>query len=365
VSSIINAGDYNIYVGNDLLKRFDLLFANKNLSASEKIILVDENTRKHCLPFLLQQISSLQNTAVFELKCGEEGKSILTIESIWNQLSNSGADRNSVLINLGGGALCDAGAFAAATFMRGIGFINIPTTLLAMVDASVGGKNGINFEGIKNRIGTFTNPLAVFTAPIFLETLSEDEMRNGFAEVIKHALISDKEKWNEVKQTDVHFKNVDWENIITESVSLKNKIVQSDFRDYSLRKALNFGHTIGHALESFSMKHYSSPLKHGEAVAVGMIAETWLSEKLCSFPREDAMEIYSFINKTFPKRISFNATEVIELMKGDKKNAERKINFSLLKSIGEPVLDILPMEDLINNALEFISEQFNSVANPI
>ncbi len=257
----------------------------------------------------------------------------------------------------------DVGGFAASTYMRGIDFINMPTTLLAMVDASVGGKNGINFSDLKNHIGTFTDPVAVFASPVFLKTLPEREIRCGFAEVIKHALIADYNKWKDVKAVE-SFEAANWMDVIRESIWTKNKIVNSDYRDRQWRRALNFGHTIGHALETYSFKYDSTPLRHGEAIAIGIIGETWLSQRLCQFNEHDANEVCTFIRKHYPIHADFDSDAVIEIMKNDKKNQSERINFALIRSIGEPVINQSTDDSLIRQALEFSKEQMIAIGSP-
>jgi 3-dehydroquinate synthase len=359
MSAVIRSNKYLIFLGNDTFHELGKFLSKNNYSRI--FILVDENTKEDCLPLLQRGVVSLQDAHVLEIKSGEASKGIDTIIHLWKQLTEHRADRNSLLLNLGGGVVGDVGGFVASTFMRGIDFINIPTTLLAMVDASVGGKNGINFEGIKNHIGTFTNPSAVFVSPVFLKTLPENEIRSGFAEIIKHALISDEEKWNEVRAVQ-SFENINWFEIIRESIWTKNKIVNSDFRDRNKRKALNFGHTIGHALESYSLKHNTVPLKHGEAVAIGILGETWLSRKTLAFSEHDAQEVYALIRRFYPISIDVEPAKLIELMKNDKKNQSDKINFALLDDIGEPVINQTPDESLIAEAIEFSKEQLMSTS---
>lgn len=300
-------------------------------------------------------VLSFRDAEVLEIETGEKSKSIETIVRLWTLLTESGADRNSLLLNLGGGVVTDIGGFTAATFMRGIDFINMPTTLLAMVDASVGGKNGINFKDYKNQIGTFDEPKAVFASPVFLKTLPVDEIRSGFAEVIKHALISDQSKWEEVKSIQ-QIESVNWFGIIKESIWTKNKIVNSDYRDKHLRKALNFGHTIGHALESYSHQHSSNPLKHGEAIAIGMIGETYLSQHHCGLDERVATEIIGFIRNHYSNDIDFDTEAIISLMKGDKKNTSDKINFSLIGAIGKPEINQSFDEALVRKALDYCRE---------
>ncbi|CAN5445583.1 3-dehydroquinate synthase [soil metagenome] len=356
-STTIRSNNYQVFLGNDTFYEVGKFLSRNNRQSNGKVfILVDDHTKEHCLPLLQRGVLAFQQAIILEIPHGESSKRIETIVNLWNELTANGADRHSVLVNLGGGMVTDVGGFTAATFMRGIDFINMPTTLLAMVDASVGGKNGINFGGFKNQVGTFDDPKAVFASPVFLKTLPENEMRSGFAEVIKHALISNYNKWREVKAIE-NFENTNWFEIIRESIWTKNKIVNSDYRDKHLRKALNFGHTIGHALESYSQKHHSVPLKHGEAIAIGMIGETYLSKQICGLNESDANDIFQFIRKYYPLTLDFDIDAIIEIMKGDKKNISDKINFSLIKAIGEPVINQNTDEATIRQALEFCKER--------
>ena len=362
MNTTIRSRNYQVHLGYDVLYRVEkYLTTTARITASRKIILVDDNTKEHCLPLLLEVALSLRDAVVLDIPKGEASKSIDTIAGLWQQLTDHGADRHTVLANLGGGVVSDIGGFTAATYMRGIHFINLPTTLLSMVDASVGGKNGINFGGYKNQVGTFDEPGAVFVLPDFLKTLPSDELRSGFAEVIKHAIISDQNKWNEVSAIE-NFDTVNWFEIIKESIWTKNKIVNSDYRDKHLRKSLNFGHTIGHALESYSQKNYSNDLKHGEAIAIGMIGEIFLSEKLCGLNKVNADEICRFIVKHYPLSFHFESDELISLMKGDKKNDADQVNFSLIRSIGEPVINQHADEALILQALDFCRVQMTAMS---
>jgi 3-dehydroquinate synthase len=360
MSTTIRSNNYQIFLGNDTFYQLGkYLSKNGRQNEAKKFILVDSNTKEHCLPLLHRSVLGFQDAVILEIPAGEASKSIDTVVKLWNELTINGADRNSLLLNLGGGVVSDVGGFTAATYMRGIDFINMPTTLLAMVDASVGGKNGINFAGYKNQVGTFDEPKAVFASPVFLKTLPEIEMRSGFAEVIKHALISSPAKWKEVMNFE-SFENTDWFVIIRESIWTKNKIVNSDFRDRHLRKALNFGHTIGHALETYS-RNLSVPLKHGEAIAIGMVGETYLSKVLCGLNETDSQEICQIIIKHYPLQAAFDSEAILEIMKGDKKNVSEKINFSLIRSIGEPAINQSTDEKVILQALSFCKEQLEAV----
>ena len=254
----IKAIDYSIWIGENSLSKLDIS------TYSKVAILVDENTKRDCL----YKLPKIENPLIIEIKSGEEYKNISTCNFIWEQLTINNFDRNSLLINLGGGVIGDMGGFCAVTYKRGLEFIHIPTTLLAMVDASVGGKLGIDFKGFKNQIGLFHNPKAVLISTEFLDTLDESELKSGFAEVIKHALILDNPLWLKLKNTT--FTDLDWEDIINHSVQIKNKIILEDPFEKGERKKLNFGHTFGHAIESYYLEK-GTPISHGEAIFMGMI----------------------------------------------------------------------------------------------
>lgn len=362
MQGVIRSASYEIFIGNDTFFQLGK-FLTKNYSGKKIFILVDENTKTACLPFISDHVPALKEAAILEIESGEKNKSISTCEKLWTRLTEKSADRSTLLMNLGGGVIGDVGGFIASTYMRGIDFINIPTTLLSMVDASSGGKNGINFSGLKNQVGTFTKPAAVFISPSFLKTLPERELKSGFAEVIKHALIADKEKWNELKQVE-SFTDLNWEQLISHSVSIKNKIVNADFKERNKRKTLNFGHTVGHALESYSAKHHPDPLKHGEAILFGMIAEIFLSQKVLGFPEHEADEVISFLQKHI-RHFSGNIDTdgIMELILADKKNEQRAVNFVLLSKVGEPVINQRPDVKLVREAVEFCLSQTKSTAN--
>lgn len=320
----IKAKDYSIFIGKDSLKAFD--FSSYNQLA----ILVDENTKRDCLPVFLKETNI--DSILIEIPSGEEYKNLESCQLIWNALSSHQFDRNSLLISLGGGVIGDMGGFAASTYKRGIDFIQIPTSLLAMADASVGGKLGINFAYLKNQIGLFNNPRAVLINPIFLNSLPKNQLLSGFAEVVKHALIIDKHYWKEIKNTPLEKMN--WESIIHQSVMIKNNIVMQDKLEKGERKKLNFGHTFGHAIESFYLEQ-RNPILHGEAISLGMILECNLSK----INNKEKEEISSFISNTFsiPKRPPLRA--LLEWIKNDKKNRNEKINITLLKCIGSSLIN--------------------------
>lgn len=299
-------------------------------------ILVDENTKKHCLP-ALQNNGIIADPKIIEIKSGESNKSIKTASKIWDFLIKNNANRSSLLINLGGGIIADMGGFAASTFKRGIDFVNIPTTLLSQVDASVGGKTGINFANFKNEIGVFSHPKFVFIDSTFLKTLDKRNIFSGWGEMIKHTLIfgqPDFEHLTKHKVQNINYKTLN--QLISKSIAIKNHFVESDPFEKGIRKALNFGHTFGHAFESFYLGQKDF-LLHGEAVALGMLCEIFLSHKLCNFPSEKMSQIVTYILNSYQKtNIKENDFEkIIQLMGHDKKNKGHDINFTLLEDFGK------------------------------
>ena len=320
----IKAIDYSIWIGKNSFSKLDIS------NYSQVAILVDENTKRDCLSKLPQ----IENALIIEIKSGEEYKNISTCSFIWEQLTINNFDRNSLLINLGGGVIGDMGGFCAATYKRGLEFIQIPTTLLAVADASVGGKLGIDFKGLKNQIGLFHNPKAVLISTEFLETLAESELKSGFAEVVKHALISDNSLWLKLKNTP--FTDLDWEDIIDTSVQIKNKIVLADPFEKGERKKLNFGHTFGHAIESYYLEK-RTPISHGEAVFMGMILET----KISDLSETDKNEIKNYVLSNFALPYTPKKSSLHKFLINDKKNQNGKINFTLLNGIGNCSFDNL------------------------
>lgn len=327
-------------------------------SPSIIFILVDGNTRELCLTRLLQKMETNCVTEVIEMEEGERNKNIETCTGIWKALSELGADRKALLINLGGGVVTDLGGFIASTFKRGIAYINIPTTLLSMVDASVGGKTGIDLDNLKNQIGVISQPEMVIIDTDFLATLPAVEMRSGLAEILKHGLIASRDYWNKARQLN-KLTLEDLEGLIAESVDIKTAVVKKDPREENLRKTLNFGHTFGHAIESFYLDHlHKKALLHGEAVAAGMIIAAYLSYKLTSLPQEDLNEITENLLSTY-SRIDIDRKDyepIMELMKFDKKNSHGKIKFVLLERIGKPVIDCEVPQPLQIEALEYYNK---------
>ena len=298
-------------------------------------ILVDENSLKNCMPELIARVPKLLEAEVIELESGERNKNIEVCTQVWKALGELGADRSSLFINLGGGVITDLGGFIASTFKRGITFVNIPTTLLAQVDASVGGKTGIDLGALKNEIGVFANPAELFIYTGFLKTLPKRELSSGLAEVLKHGLVADAEYWSQCIGMDLL--DVDeLEEIIHKSIQLKSAIVAMDPMESGERKKLNFGHTIGHAIEGLFLEREEQTMLHGEAIAIGMICESWISMKQTGLPEEQHEEITRNICRYFPLQSLSPVDDhrIVELMRHDKKNEKGEIRMVLLKTIG-------------------------------
>jgi 3-dehydroquinate synthase len=323
-------------------------------------IIVDENTKIHCLPLFIQK-TGLSKFHLIEVKAGELFKNIETCQFIWSQMLNAGLDRKSLCINLGGGVIGDMGGFCAATYKRGIDFIQIPTTLLSQVDSSIGGKLGIDFHGIKNTVGVFQDPKAVFIDTDFLATLSQREIKSGFAEMIKHCLIADSKEWNDFQAIEA-VSNVVWANLIYQSLQIKRDIVEKDPFEKNIRKALNFGHTIGHAVESYFLAS-ETPLLHGEAIAIGMVCEAYLSFKICGLPSKDLATIVDYFQrfyiKTFLPKDGFDS--LLNIMTQDKKNENNTINFALLSEIGSISINQYADNQLIIESLNFYNKTYKNV----
>ncbi|WP_258103796.1 3-dehydroquinate synthase [Marinoscillum sp. MHG1-6] len=310
--------------------------------------LVDENTRAHCLP--LFDLPADAN--IIEIKSGEINKNLNTCAEIWTALTNWGFSRKSLLVNIGGGVIGDMGGFCASTYKRGIRFVNFPTTLLAMVDANIGGKLGIDFMGFKNHLGVFQDPAKVLINVEFLKTLSPRELRSGFAEVIKHGLIHDKPYWETIENGK--FPEFDWKSIVATSVEIKHQVVTEDPKESGLRKILNFGHTLGHAIETWHLNHNIS-LLHGEAIAVGMILEGHLAMQQNTLTADELESLTAYIDTTYD-RIALPELDVLfPLMLQDKKNIGNELSFSLLDGIGKCLFDQRVTEPMIIAAMNYYS----------
>jgi len=326
-------------------------------------IFVDENTRSHCLPLIRNLVSFQGEFHILDTRSGESAKTMDTVIHLWSELTRCHAERSSVLINLGGGVLTDTGGFAASTFKRGIRFINVPTSLIGQVDAAIGGKTGVNFNGIKNLAGTFALPEAVFIYPEFLNTLEPIHILSGFAEMLKYGLIADFSLWNKLikmKPEELKKKNIkasSWEEGIIRCLKIKNSIVTKDFTDNSYRKILNFGHTIGHAIEAHRSVDKGREISHGHAIAIGMICECFLSVKCATLESAIRDEICSVILKYFdPVPLSpADHTQILDLIRHDKKNNEDTINFTLLERLGRAMINAKCSSAMILESLDFYS----------
>jgi len=296
-------------------------------------VVVDENTRKHCYP-LVKPLLPTQHLLI-EITSGEQYKTLETCSQIWQQMTDYQMDRKSLVINLGGGVIGDMGGFCATTYKRGLDFIQMPTTLLAQVDASVGGKLGIDFQQFKNHIGAFKIPTWVYIYPPFLQTLPAKQLLSGFAEVIKHCLIADADKWQALQQGQ--YPAFDWADIIQHSVEVKANVVENDPLEHGLRKILNFGHTIGHAIESYYLNDVERTLLHGEAIAIGMLCEAYLSEQKGFIDVQALNSIVQYIQALYPRLVirPEEISAVAQLTTQDKKNEGGEIKCTLLQQVGQ------------------------------
>ncbi|MDP2041574.1 MAG: 3-dehydroquinate synthase [Algoriphagus sp.] len=318
------------------------------LSFSKLAVLTDENTQSLCLPILSSILP--EDTIFISVRSGEVQKNLETCTEIWSQMTDAALDRKALMLNLGGGVITDMGGFCASLYKRGIRFLNMPTTLLSQVDASVGGKLGVDFNGLKNHLGVFNEPETVIIAPEFLKTLPLAELRSGYAEILKHGLIRDKSYFNKLKSTN--WESQDWENLIIHSVGIKKAVVEADPKEAGLRKILNFGHTIGHAFESYFLDT-KNHLLHGEAIALGMICEGFLSFEKIGFSFEELDQMTKTMIQIYGK-VEFSVNElnpILDLCLQDKKNEGSSLLFSLLNSIGDCAYNIPVNRDEIREAI--------------
>ena len=335
----------------------DLVNAISECEHDRIFVLTDETTQQLCWP-KIKNFKALKNSTPIIIKATDTHKNLDTLSQVWQALSNGGATRHSLMINLGGGMVTDLGGFAASTFKRGIDFINIPTTLLAMVDASVGGKTGINFGGLKNEIGVFSDSRFVIINTQFLDTLDHDNICSGYAEMLKHGLISDERTWAELVTFDLDTPDLSkLQRMVADSIKVKERIVETDPHEHGIRKALNLGHTMGHAFESFAMRR-GTPILHGYAVAYGLISELYMSARKTAFPTDRMHQTVRFIRENYG---TLNITcddypTLIELMHHDKKNTSGIINFTLLGNVGDIRINQTANEEEIKEALDFFRE---------
>jgi len=325
-------------------------------SYSRIFVLTDNNTAQHCLPELIRWIPEAASWTCLEIKAGEAHKHIGSCMEVWEGLSASGADRHSLLVNLGGGVVTDLGGFVASTYQRGIRFINIPTSLLAMVDASVGGKTGVDLGPLKNQVGVINQPEMVLICKVFLKTLDPRELRSGFAEMLKHGLIRDADYWRQLAALETP---ADAVAHIRHSVALKNEVVQQDPTEKNLRKILNFGHTLGHAIQPHLLRHPDlETLLHGEAIVIGMILEAFLATRLCDLPEHQANEIRDVLLSHYP-RVDIpreHRPEIVRLLIHDKKNTHGKVLFTLLEQIGKATYNQEVPADLLEASFDYYAE---------
>lgn len=316
-------------------------------------LLTDSNTTTFCLPLIANALPGIEPIII---PAGEEHKNIQSCQLVWEHLTRQQLDRHSLVIVLGGGVIGDLGGFCAATYKRGIDFVLMPTTLLAQVDASVGGKLGIDFLNYKNHIGVFCEPAATLISPAFLKTLPERELRSGFAEVIKHCLISDKAMWDSVRSKP--FKGQDWNVLIEHSVNFKSEVVKNDPKERGLRKVLNFGHTVGHAVESYFLNS-NNRIFHGEAIAIGMIAEAFIAWKKNLITESELIQITEYLKQIY-SAVAFptNRSGILELMGQDKKNRGNRILLALTEGIGRAKWDVEVSFDEIVASLDYYQSSY-------
>ena len=346
----IQAATYLVHFQEKAYQELSKLVDTSNYSTI--FILVDENTFEHCYPKFIQNLATNTRIEIIEIESGEINKNLETCIGVWNAITELGGDRKSLLITLGGGVITDLGGFVASCFKRGIDFVNIPTTLLSMVDASVGGKTGVDLGVLKNQIGLFANPEMVLIDTDYLTTVSEREIKSGTAEIIKYGVTYDVHLFNEIKEN----KNLNINDLIFRSIEIKNEVVLEDPKEKNIRKILNFGHTLGHAIESFHLDSEDKEnLTHGEAIAIGMVCESYMSAKLLGFPSEKVKDVKEVVvaiyNKTKLLKEDFPA--IIELLKHDKKNINGQVNFVLLNDYENYKLDCKVSEELIVESMEF------------
>lgn len=356
MSKIFN--DTTIFVGAETAKALRNFLTKAPARYSRVFVLVDTNTCTHCMPLLDNSFELPANLIVLEIAPGEDFKNIDICMNLWQELAESGADRYALFICLGGGMVCDLGGFVASAYQRGIDFVYLPTTLLAQVDAAIGGKTGVNLNSLKNYVGVFSQPVAVFVLTEFLKTLPFEELLSGYAEVVKHALLSDENTfWQLTRQFPTPkalASNHNWNAVIGHSVKVKSKIVKADPHESGLRKILNLGHTVGHAFETYALRKEGKNLMHGYAVAMGLIVEIKLSVQKCSFPENLANQIIDYLLLMFPF-FFFDPAEIptmIDLMKFDKKNRDSLIRMSLMKKPGDVLTNVVCTENEIEVCLK-------------
>jgi len=347
--------DTSIVVGLECISVLNNLIVKQK--PSNIFIIVDRNTKQYCLPTLLCNHPVLSDSKIIEAQTGEDAKSLKSFEDICLQLIHHNIDRNSLIINLGGGVICDMGGFVSSVLKRGIQFINIPTTLMSQIDAAIGGKVGLNIAGYKNQIGVFNNPACVLIYPPYLSSLSTNELLSAQAEVFKYAIIYDESFWNQLRVLGL-LKKSNLKTIILKCVSIKSTLVSADYYDWDERRKLNFGHSIAHAIESVFLKN-KNPISHGFALSVGIICETYISYIKYSFSKNKFNNIVDTILEFFPI-IHIDSTQddlIINYIKSDKKNSYGLVNFTLIKDVGCALVNCPVSREEILSSLDFYREK--------
>ena len=352
-------------MGASALSSLDKTIRSLHLGRDGIFILADANTRRHCLPLAIEKSASLGGAGVLEIDGGEDSKTLETAAKLWKELLAMGAGRQSLLVNLGGGVVSDLGGFVAAGYKRGIGYINVPTSLMGQCDAAIGGKTAVNIGQIKNQVGFFYPSKGTFIFPGFLKTLPAEHIRSGLAEIIKSALIGNDRLWRRMishpvtELLSLPAEDVFWQEMLTGAVKFKNRVVTQDFREKKLRKVLNFGHTIGHALETYSMTGPRLPMLHGEAVAAGMICAAFLSQLKAGLTTSETEAIKAYISEGFPdlpKDVS-SVADIVKIMGHDKKNRDGQLQFTLISKPGSAVVNIPCNQAEIEGALNYLTAQ--------
>jgi len=346
----IKAANYFVHFNEKGYQELNTLISSNSYSSI--FILVDENTHEHCYGKFIPLLAVDCPIEVIEIESGEINKNLETCTGVWNALTELNADRKSLLITLGGGVITDLGGFVASTYKRGIDFVNIPTTLLSMVDASVGGKTGVDLGVLKNQIGLFANPELVLVDANYLETVTPREIRSGVAEIIKYGLTYDVSLYQHIKDTS----DVNIVDLIHRSIEIKNEVVLKDPKENNLRKILNFGHTIGHAIESYFLdSEYKENLTHGEAIAIGMVAESYISTKLFGFPEQDLKELKEMTLKIYEKTtiLEEDFPSILAFLKHDKKNVGGQVNFVLLSDLEKTEIDCKVTTEMIVDSIKY------------
>lgn len=347
---VISSRSSDIYLGN---VKDGLQKTIQALEPSQVIILADDNTVRHCVP-LIEPLTDKTNHIT--IASGDQHKTLESCETIWSSLVNEGADRESLILNVGGGMICDLGGFAASCYQRGIRFAHIPTSLLAMADAAMGSKTGVNFGGYKNYIGRFEAPVFIWTDPTFLKTLPRQETLDGLAEIVKHAIIGSRDLWETLAMFE-KLESIDWSQLLELNIPVKLQISEADPFEKGIRKTLNFGHTIGHALESHFLQS-AQPLSHGQAVTLGMLAETKLAQLTGLLGNEDFKSIIDLILRLLsPCEVTLPTIDALQpWIQGDKKKSEGHVGYSLPDGLGSCKWDIKVEEILARESLDWVNQ---------